>query len=113
MFDGNWRSTVDKGLTPIGQSLRRTGITADVITVIGIAMATVARGHHRGGPLPGRLPVPAAHGDPRRARRRRGRASGTGSDRGAFFDSVSDRLTDALLFCGVAWYLAATSPAAS
>ena len=39
MFDGNWRTTVDKGLTPIGHSLRRTGITADVITVIGIVMA--------------------------------------------------------------------------
>ena len=42
MFDGNWRTTVDKGLMPIGHSLRRTGITADVITVIGIAMASVA-----------------------------------------------------------------------
>ena len=30
MFDGNWRATVDKGLDPIGASLQRTGITADV-----------------------------------------------------------------------------------
>ena len=42
MFDGNWRSTIDKGLTPIGHSLRRTGVTADVITVVGILMATAA-----------------------------------------------------------------------
>ena len=33
------------------------------------------------------------------------KASGTASTRGAFFDSVSDRLSDALLFGGVAWYL--------
>ncbi len=34
------------------------------------------------------------------------KASGTASRRGAFFDSVADRVTDALLFGGVAWYLA-------
>ena len=38
------------------------------------------------------------------------KASGTASPRGAFFDSVSDRLTDALLLGGVAWYLATTQP---
>ena len=42
MFDGNWRATVDKGLDPIGASLRRTGITADVLTVTGIVMSGVA-----------------------------------------------------------------------
>ena len=34
------------------------------------------------------------------------KASGTASPRGAFFDSVADRFTDALLLGGVAWYLA-------
>jgi CDP-diacylglycerol---glycerol-3-phosphate 3-phosphatidyltransferase len=34
----------------------------------------------------------------------------TNSRRGAFFDSVTDRLTDALLFGGVAWYFAANRP---
>jgi CDP-diacylglycerol--glycerol-3-phosphate 3-phosphatidyltransferase len=38
------------------------------------------------------------------------KASGSASPRGAFFDSVSDRLTDALLFGGVAWFLATTHP---
>ncbi|MEY2448658.1 MAG: CDP-diacylglycerol---glycerol-3-phosphate 3-phosphatidyltransferase, partial [Acidimicrobiaceae bacterium] len=33
------------------------------------------------------------------------KASGTASPRGAFFDSVADRVTDALLLGGVAWYL--------
>ena len=33
------------------------------------------------------------------------KAAGAASQRGAFFDSVSDRLTDALLFGGVTWYL--------
>ncbi|MEQ8839641.1 MAG: CDP-alcohol phosphatidyltransferase family protein [Acidimicrobiales bacterium] len=110
MFDGNWRTTVDKGLTPIGHSLRRTGITADVITVIGIAMATVAAvtigaGHMRVGFL-----FLLLTGIPDALDGAVARASGTGSDRGAFFDSVSDRLTDGLLFGGVAWYLASNEP---
>jgi CDP-diacylglycerol--glycerol-3-phosphate 3-phosphatidyltransferase len=37
------------------------------------------------------------------------KASGTASERGAFFDSVSDRVTDALVFGGVAWYLTTVS----
>jgi CDP-diacylglycerol--glycerol-3-phosphate 3-phosphatidyltransferase len=36
------------------------------------------------------------------------KASGTATPRGAFFDSVADRLTDALLLGGVAWYLGST-----
>jgi len=110
MFDGNWRTTVDKGLMPIGHSLRRTGITADVITVIGIAMAAVAAvtigaGHMRVGFL-----FLLLTGIPDALDGAVARASGTGSDRGAFFDSVSDRLTDGLLFGGVAWHLASTEP---
>jgi CDP-diacylglycerol--glycerol-3-phosphate 3-phosphatidyltransferase len=34
------------------------------------------------------------------------KASGTASPRGAFFDSVSDRVSDSLVLGGVAWYLA-------
>ena len=36
------------------------------------------------------------------------KASNQASQRGAFFDSVVDRVTDALLLGGVAWYLAST-----
>jgi CDP-diacylglycerol--glycerol-3-phosphate 3-phosphatidyltransferase len=35
------------------------------------------------------------------------KAAGTSSRRGAFFDSVSDRVADALIFAGLAWYFAA------
>jgi CDP-diacylglycerol--glycerol-3-phosphate 3-phosphatidyltransferase len=33
------------------------------------------------------------------------KASGTTSKRGAYFDSISDRVSDTFLFMGVAWYL--------
>ena len=35
MFDGHWRSPVERGLAPIGESLRNAGVTADVVTIIG------------------------------------------------------------------------------
>ena len=38
------------------------------------------------------------------------KAAGTASVRGAFFDSVSDRVTDSLLFSGIAWHLATEEP---
>ncbi|MEE2767906.1 MAG: CDP-alcohol phosphatidyltransferase family protein [Actinomycetota bacterium] len=85
-------------------------MTADFVTVIGILMAsaasvTIGLGYLRFGfallvltGVPDALDGPVA------------KASGTASPRGAFFDSVSDRLTDALLLGGVAWHLAATRP---
>jgi CDP-diacylglycerol--glycerol-3-phosphate 3-phosphatidyltransferase len=110
MFDGHWRTPVDRGLAPIGTSLRRAGVTADAITVAGIVMATgaavaIGAGHLRLGLL-----LLILTGIPDALDGAVAKASGTTSARGAFFDSVSDRLTDALLFGGVAWYLASTEP---
>ncbi len=110
MFDGNWRSAVNRGLDPIGAVLHKMGVSADAVTFLGIAMAGVAavvigRGHLILGTvflvltgLPDALDGPIA------------KAAGTSSVRGAFFDSVSDRVCDALLFGGVAWYLGANEP---
>ena len=42
MFDGNWRSAVNRGLDPIGAALGRIGVGADAVTAFGIAMAAVA-----------------------------------------------------------------------
>jgi CDP-diacylglycerol--glycerol-3-phosphate 3-phosphatidyltransferase len=39
------------------------------------------------------------------------KASNTASQRGAFFDSVIDRVTDSVLFGGVAWYFASEKSA--
>ncbi len=110
MFDGNWRTTVDRGLTPIGHSLRRAGVPADVITITGIVMATVAAVTIGAGYLRVGFLFLLLTGIPDALDGAVARASGTGSQRGAYFDSVSDRLTDALLFGGVAWYLASNEP---
>lgn len=109
MFDGNWREAVEKAVDPIGVSLKRAGVSADVLTVTGIAVAAagavvVGNGYLRLGfvflllsGLPDLLDGAVA------------KAAGTTSVRGAFFDSVSDRVSDAFLFGGLAWYLASNN----
>lgn len=110
MFDGNWRSAVNRGLDPIGAVFCRIGVSANAVTAFGIVMATTAavvigRGELILGlvfliltGLADALDGPIA------------KASGTSSVRGAFFDSVSDRACDALLIAGFAWYLGSTEP---
>lgn len=110
MFDGNWRSAVDRGLTPIGASLRRTGVSADAVTIAGVVMAAcaatmIALGFTRLGLL-----FLILTGIPDALDGAVAKASGVASQRGAFFDSVSDRITDTLLFGGVAWHLAGAEP---
>ncbi len=105
MLDGRWRTTFEKGFTPIGTSLRRAGLSADHMTVLGIVAAAgsaiaIANGALRGGLLLLALSGAADALDGSVAK-----ASGGGTKRGAYFDSVSDRFTDGLLFLGLAWYL--------
>ena len=110
MLDGNLRTAVDRALIPIGRVLQRIGITADVVTVIGIAMsggAAVAIG--RGNLLLGFILL-ILTGIPDALDGAVAKAAGTSSKRGAFFDSVSDLLTDALLFGGLTWHYASTRP---
>jgi len=110
MFDGNWRTTVNRGLDPIGSSLRRAGVTADALTVTGIVIAGAAAVVIGNGYLTLGFVLLVLTGIPDALDGAVAKASGTSSVRGAFFDSVSDRLTDALLFGGVTWYLASNEP---
>ena len=108
MFDGRWREAVDRSTAPVGAALQRHGISADVLTATGLvsAVATafaVATGHLHIAivlliltGLHDLLDGPVA------------KAGGTASVRGAFFDSVADRVCDAVLMGGVAWFLVST-----
>lgn len=108
MFDGRWRNGVEQGVKPVGSALRRTGITADHLTATGLVMAAVTAvvigaGHLRLGVV-----LLALAAVPDLLDGAVAKASGTASPRGAFFDSVADRVTDALVLGGIAWHLAAT-----
>ncbi|MHB1775100.1 MAG: CDP-alcohol phosphatidyltransferase family protein [Acidimicrobiales bacterium] len=106
MFDGRWREAVDRTTGPAGRSLVRHGITADVLTASGLVFsvataAVVASGHLLVG-----IPLLAITGFHDLLDGPVAKAAGTASIRGAFFDSVADRVADAVLMAGVAWYLA-------
>ena len=110
MFDGRWRGTFEKGLRPVGDSIRRTGITANHLTLTGLVMAVAASVAIAQGSLRAGLLLLVLTAVPDVLDGAVAKASGTASPRGAFFDSVADRVSDALLLGGVAWYLASTQP---
>jgi CDP-diacylglycerol--glycerol-3-phosphate 3-phosphatidyltransferase len=110
MFDGRWRSSVEQGLKPIGANIRRTGITADHLTATGVVLAAAASVAIAGGALRAGLLLLALCALPDLLDGAVAKASGTASPRGAFFDSVADRVTDSLLLGGVAWHLSSTHP---
>ncbi len=106
MFDGRWRAAVDRSTGPVGAALQRRGITADVLTASGLVFSVatavaVATGH-----LLLAIPLLAVTGFHDLLDGPVAKAGGTASVRGAFFDSVSDRVSDAVIMGGVAWYLA-------
>ncbi len=105
MFDGHFRADAERTLRPVGQQLKRTGITADHLTVIGVLMALGAAVAIGNGALRLGLVLLVLTALPDVLDGAVAKASGTASPRGAFFDSVADRFTDALLLGGVAWYL--------
>ncbi len=110
MLDKRLRSRVSQGLAPIGKGLERAGISANLLTVIGLAFSVVTALLIGAGELRWAVLGLIASGfvdllDGAVARR-----SGQASPRGAFFDSVTDRVSDAVVLGGVAWYLAGESP---
>ena len=42
MFDGNFRVHFEKALRPVGESLRRTGLSPDHFTLLGLVVAAAA-----------------------------------------------------------------------
>lgn len=105
MLDGRLRATVTRGLNPIGRGLLNIGVGPDVLTLTGLALSIatalfIASGHLIWGVIGLTLSglVDLLDGSV-------ARTSGRVSSRGAFFDSVIDRASDAVVFGGVAWYL--------
>lgn len=105
MLDGRFRGQIETWVRPIGMSVKRAGIPADAITACGLVMSVACAIAIGSGALRVGLILLALTGIPDTLDGAVAKASGTSSQRGAFFDSFSDRVTDALLFGGVAWYL--------
>jgi len=106
VFDGKFRRPIDLAVKPIGNVLRRTRLTPDHLTIAGLVVGVgaafaIGLGYLQLGLL---LVVLAALPDLLDGAL--AKASGAASQRGAFFDSTVDRITDAVLFGGVTWYIA-------
>jgi CDP-diacylglycerol---glycerol-3-phosphate 3-phosphatidyltransferase len=106
MFDGTFRKPVDRAVKPIGNALRRTGLTPDHLTIVGLVVgigAGIAIGAGRLWIGAGLVVLAAL---PDLLDGALAKASGQSSQRGAFFDSTVDRVTDMFLLGGIAWYFA-------
>ena len=106
MLDGHFRVQVERAVKPMGESLRKVGVTPDVLTVAGLLLAVAAGISVGAGALRLGLLLVILAALPDLLDGAVAKAGNTASQRGAFFDSVIDRVTDALLLGGVAWYLA-------
>jgi CDP-diacylglycerol--glycerol-3-phosphate 3-phosphatidyltransferase len=99
---------VDTGVKPVGNALRRTGISADHLTATGLVMSMATAGAIATGHLFIGLCLLGLASVPDLLDGAVAKASGTASKRGAFFDSVADRVTDSFVLGGIAWHLAST-----
>jgi len=105
LFDARFRTAVDRVVSPAGKALRRTGLSPDHLTALGIALSVpaalaIATGHLIVGLL---LLIASALPDVFDGSL--AKASGRASQRGAFFDSVGDRVSDTVVLAGFAWYV--------
>lgn len=106
MLDGSFRAPIEKVVRPVGMLLRRTGMSPDHLTILGIVFAVAASFAIAQGALRGGFALVILAALPDMLDGALAKASNTASQRGAFFDSVIDRVTDSVLFGGVAWYFA-------
>lgn len=110
MLDHRWRKGFEQGMRPIGTQLRRAGFSADQVTLVGLAASVfsgvaIGTGHFGLGAA-----GLAASGLTDVLDGAVAKAGGTAGPKGAFFDSVSDRVSDAVVLGGAAWYLSGTDP---
>ena len=108
MFDGKFRKPVDAAVKPLGAALRKTGLTPDHLTIVGLVTAAAAAVAVGSGRLRLGLILVIAAALPDLLDGALAKASNASSQRGAFFDSTIDRITDALLLIGIAYYFAET-----
>src|SRR5262245_12441188 len=109
MLDGRWRAKAERALDPVGDRLTRAGINANWLTFLGLLCSVAAALFVASGHLILGVFGLIATGVPDLLDGSVARHSGTAGPRGAFLDSVADRVSDAVLLGGVAWYLAGES----
>ena len=110
MLDTRWRAGVERGLRPAGARLRQVGISADQITLLGLAASVACGLVVAAGRLGWGAFFLALSGLTDVLDGAVAKSGGTAGPRGAFFDSVCDRVSDGVVLGGAAWYFAGRDP---
>jgi CDP-diacylglycerol--glycerol-3-phosphate 3-phosphatidyltransferase len=105
VFDGRFRTRIERAIRPVGERLGRTGLSADHLTILGVVVAVAAAVAVGSGRLLLGFVLVVLSSVPDLLDGALAKASGQASQRGAFFDSVVDRVSDAVVLGGVAWHL--------
>ena len=103
MINARLRKGWDRLMSPVGASLARTPLSPDVVTLFGVALQVVVGGLILRGDLlvAGLVGIVAGFADAFDGAL--AKAKGRASKWGAFFDSTTDRLSDALVLAPIAW----------
>jgi len=105
VFDGRFRAPVERAVKPLGDGLRRTGLSPDHLTLLGLLVGVAAAIAIGMGALRAGLLLVVLAALPDLLDGALAKASNQASQRGAFFDSVIDRYSDMVLLLGlVVWY---------
>jgi CDP-diacylglycerol--glycerol-3-phosphate 3-phosphatidyltransferase len=105
MFDGKFRQSVDATTAPVGRWLVRAGFSADVLTASGLLFACVTAWCIAEGYFFVAIVLLTLTGMHDLLDGAVAKASQRASQRGSFFDSVVDRVSDAALLGGAAFYI--------
>jgi CDP-diacylglycerol--glycerol-3-phosphate 3-phosphatidyltransferase len=105
LFDGRFRTGVDRVVRPVAGALVRTGLAPDHLTAFGLVLSLPTAFAIGSGRLGLGLALLIFSAVPDLLDGALAKASGRTTVRGAFFDSVCDRVTDTLVLGGFAWYL--------
>jgi CDP-diacylglycerol--glycerol-3-phosphate 3-phosphatidyltransferase len=108
MFDGRFKTQIERYVRPVGESLRRTGLSPDHFTLLGLCVAAASAVAIGTGKMQLGLLLVICSALPDLLDGALAKASNSASQRGAFFDSVVDRVSDSFLFGGVAWFYASS-----
>jgi CDP-diacylglycerol--glycerol-3-phosphate 3-phosphatidyltransferase len=109
MLDAKAREALKGFYGWTGRTLARLGFTADSLTVLGIVLTAVAGWRiSRGAFLSAGL-ILTAGGCLDFCDGAVAKARGTASVRGAFFDSVTDRISDSIVFSTLVWFFIRTN----
>ena len=106
MLASRLRQPIDRWVRPLGKTLGRTGISPNLITVVGVCIVAVGTLVFAGaGQLVLGSLIVAVGGFTDLFDGAVAKATGRMTRFGSFLDSTTDRISDGIFFSGIVWYL--------